>query len=164
MEDSEIESLLVESLESFKRRTTAVEDGFDIHDAELLQLRKSCRLLDAASFLQAENGYYTVVIEASFAAIERSVQFYLLHTDLLSEDEYVGHETVYERGFHAGLYDESFKRRLVGLWRNNRSKLYYREGVGTAGRAEAMLELALAVHEHVTQLAGRSHDCICDTE
>lgn len=82
----------------------------------------------------------------------------------MSEDEYVSHETVYERGFHAGLYDESFKRRLVGLWRNNRSKLYYREGVGTAGRAEAMLELALAVHEHVTQLAGRSHDCICDTE
>jgi hypothetical protein len=110
MENSESELLLVEALESFKRRTTEVEDGIDVHDADLLQLRKSCRLLDAASFLQAENGHYTVVIEASFAAIERSVQFYLLHTDLLSQDEYVSHEAVYERGFHAGLYDESFEQ------------------------------------------------------
>lgn len=126
-----------------------------------MQLRKACRLIDAASSLEATNGHYTIVIEAAFAAIERTIQFYLLETGLLDRDEYVDHRTVYDRGFEAGLYDESFREKLFALWRNNRSDTYYREGVGTEDRAHTMLALAEAVHAHVLQLAGKRHECIC---
>lgn len=129
-----------------------------------LQLRKACRLLDAATFLQEEDGYYTVIVETSFAAVERTIQFYLLDTDLLHEDEYVDHEEVYRRGKRAGLYDQEFAGKLDTLWRNNRSDTYYREGIATEERAQKMLELAEEIHRYVLQIAGQRHECICDSE
>ena len=161
MDNSQTENLLEESLELFEQHGGEIEEGLDTDDMELLQLRKACRLLEAASFLEDENGYYTVIIEASFGAIERTIQFYLLQTGLLHEDEYVTHDAVYERGFEAGLYGEKFKEKLTGLWRNNRSKTYYREGVGTEERAEVMLKIACSIHDYVLQLAGEKHECIC---
>ena len=162
MEDSEIEDLLDEALELFEQPGENVEEGLDVDDPTLLQLRKACRLIDAARFLQSRDGYYTVIVEASFAAIERTIQFYLLEQGLLHEDEYVDHEEVYERGIQAGLYDEVFSDKLDTLWRNNRSETYYREGIATEERAEKMLELAEATHQHVLQIAGQRHECICE--
>lgn len=146
----------------FNERPDRVETGLDVDSAELLQLRKACRVLDAAETLAAENGWHTVVIELSFAAIERTLQFYLLENDFLTPDEYIDHETIYEQSHKAGLYNESFKKKLIGVWRDNRSHSYYRGGVGSDKRAETMLELAEAIHDHVLQLAGTSHECICD--
>jgi hypothetical protein len=164
VDNSRTEDLLEESLELFEQRSGEVEEGLDTDDMELLQLRKACRLLEAASFLEDEDGYYTVIIEASFAAIERTIQFYLLQTGLLHEDEYVNHDTVYERGLEAGLYGEEFREKLIGLWRNNRSKTYYREGVGTEERAQIMIKLAYSIHDYVLQLAGEKHECICTSQ
>lgn len=161
MENSDIEDLLDQAGTLFERPGENFEEGLDVDDSTLLQLRKACRLLDAATFLQARDGYYTVIVEASFAAIERTTQFYLLEKRLLHQDEYVNHEDVYERGVQAGLYDEEFADKLDALWRNNRSETYYREGIATEERAERMLELAEAIHRHVLQLAGQSHECIC---
>lgn len=163
MENSDIESLLDEAQTLFEQRATNPEDGLNIDDSTLLQLRKACRLLDAAAFLMEEDGYYTVVVEASFAAIERTIQYYLLESGLLHEDEYVNHETVYERGERAGLYNGEFADKLMNLWRNNRSDTYYREGVASEERAEKMLELAGEIHGYVLQLAGEHHECICGT-
>lgn len=164
MDDSDVEALLDEALGLFERAGTGFEAGLDVGDSTLLQLRKACRLIDAAAFLNERDGYYTVVVEASFAAIERSIQFYLLDAGLLHEDEYVDHADVYRMGENAGLYDGTFADKLTALWRNNRSDTYYREGIATAERAAKMLELAAAVHAHVLQLAGESHECICDTD
>lgn len=163
MENSDIADLLDEARTMFETPGDAFEDGLDVSDAALLQLRKACRLIDAAKFLQQRDGFYTVIVETSFAAVERTIQFYLLERGLLYEDEYVDHTTVYSRGSQAGLYDDAFAEKLGALWRNNRSETYYREGIATAGRAEKMLELAEAIHEHVLQLAGQQHDCICST-
>jgi hypothetical protein len=163
MDNSDIEDLLDEAQTLFESSGTEFEEGLNVDDPTLLQLRKACRLIDAAQFLEQEDGYYTVIIEASFAAIERSIQFYLLDTGLLHEDEYVNHEEVYQRGEDAGLYSGEFADKLTNLWRNNRSDTYYREGVATEDRAEKMLELAEAVHSHILQLAGESHECICNT-
>jgi hypothetical protein len=163
MDNSEIEDILDEAQTLFERPGTGFEDGLDVDDPALLQLRKACRLIDAAAFLQAQDGYYTVIVEASFAAIERTIQFYLLDTDLLHEDEYVNHETVYGRGENAGLYSGAFADKLTNLWRNNRSDTYYREGIATEQRAKKMLELAQAIHRHVLQIAGSRHHCICGT-
>lgn len=164
MDRSEIENLLDEAGNSFERPGANFEEGLDVDESALLQLRKACRLIDAAEFLRPRDGYYTVVVEASFGAIERTIQFYLLEKELLHEDEYVDHATVYERGIQAGLYDEEFAGKLDALWRNNRSDTYYREGTATEERAEKMLKLAEAVHGYVVQLAGRSHECICNDE
>lgn len=161
MDNSEIDDLLEETQTLFERSGTAIEAGLDVDDPTLLQLRKACRLLDAAQFLAAQDGYYTVLIEASFAAIERSIQFYLLETGLLHQDEYVDHETVYQRGETAGLYSAAFADRLTNLWRNNRSDTYYREGVATEEQAAAMVKLAESIHIHILQLAGMDHECVC---
>lgn len=163
MEDSDIEETLDAARRLFDQRPTDVETGLSVEDSDTLQLRKACRLLEAARHLERKNGYYTVVIETSFAAIERTLQFYLLNNQFLAPDEYVNHREVYERGHEAGLYDNSFKEKLLSLWRDNRSRSYYREGVGSRKRAEIMLALAEHVHEHVLQLAGRKHECICTT-
>jgi len=163
MDDSDIEELLDEAQTLFERPGIAFEDGLDVDDSTLLQLRKACRLIDAAQFLREQDGYYTVIIETAFAAIERTIQFYLLDTGLLHEDEYVNHENVYRMGEDAGLYGREFAGKLTNLWRNNRSETYYREGIATEARAEKMIELAEAVHSHVLHLAGQSHECICNS-
>ncbi|MDY6775827.1 MAG: hypothetical protein SV253_07105 [Halobacteria archaeon] len=163
MDNSHIEDKLDEVQELFDKRPEEIETGLHVDGAEMLQLRKACRLLEAARHLKQENGYYTVVIEASFAAIERTIQFYLVDNNFLDPEEYVDHREVYERGSRAGLYSDEFKQKLIGLWRENRSRSYYREGVGSRKRADKMLELAEGVHSHVTQLAGKSHECICNT-
>lgn len=163
MDNSNIEDLLDEATTLFERPGNQFEEGLDVDDPTLLQLKKACRMIDAAQFLQQEDGYYTVIIETSFAAIERTIQFYLLDTGLLHEDEYINHENVYQKGEDAGLYTEEFAGKLTNLWRNNRSDTYYREGIATRQRARKMLELAEAVHSHVLQLAGDSHECICNT-
>lgn len=163
MDNSPIEDRLDEVQDLFDEKPREVETGLDVDSAEMLQLRKACRLLEAARHLKAENGYYTVVIETSFAAIERTLQFYLIDNDFLDPEEYVDHREVYERSSKAGLYNEEFKEKLVALWRNNRSRSYYREGVGSRERADEMLELAEAIHQHILQLAGESHECICST-
>ena len=70
MENSEIEAVLDEAQSLFERPGTNFEEGLDVDDSALLQLRKACRLIDTATFLQERDGYYTVIIESSFAAIE----------------------------------------------------------------------------------------------
>lgn len=56
------------------------EDGLDpdANETAVIQLRKACRLLDACRLLREHDGYHTSVIEMSFAAIERTLEFYAL--------------------------------------------------------------------------------------
>lgn len=161
MENSEIEEILDEAIDAFRGSPKSPEEGLSVDDPALLQLRKACRLLDAAEFLEAEDGYYTLVIEASFSVIERTLQFYLLEQEVLDADAFVTHEDVYDLGGSAGLYDADFRDKLLDLWRNNRSRTYYREGLSSAAAAAHMVALARELHDHVLQLAGQSHECIC---
>jgi hypothetical protein len=163
VDNSSIEDSLDRALELFDRRPDSVETGLEVDDPEMVQLRKACRLLEAGRRLNADNGYYTLVIEAAFAATERTLQFYLIENGFLEPEEYVDHQEVYERSSDAGLFSEDFVEKLEALWRDNRSRSYYREGVGSEARANEMLELAEQIHDHVLQLAGRGHLCICDS-
>jgi len=163
VDNSSIEDALDDVLEEFRTGSGESENGLDVDDPALLQLRKSCRMLEAVKSLQRQNGYYTVIIEGSFASIERSIQFYLQEKGYLREDEFVDHRKVYELGEDAALYGADFKEKLIRLWENNRSRTYYREGVGTEKSARLMVELAEEIHRHVLQLAGESHECICNT-
>jgi hypothetical protein len=92
MENSEIEDMLDQASEAFRRSPESPEAGLSVDDPALLQLRKACRLLEAAEFLKAEDGYYTLVIEAAFSVVERTLQFYLLEHEVLATDDFVKQE------------------------------------------------------------------------
>lgn len=161
MDSSYVEDALTDAQQAFEQDPARKESGLDIDDDALLQLRKACRLLDAARFLRTQNGYYTVVIETSFIAIERSIHFYLLHATGMDSTEFVSHADVYERGAEANLYSRSLGDQFLQLWRENRSKTYYRQAVGGETQADAMLQLATAVHQYILDLLSIDHECVC---
>ena len=72
MSSTTIESLIDEVQWAFDEPPGRIESGLDVDDAALLQLRKACRLLAGSEQLLG-TGYYTLVVESSFVAIERSV-------------------------------------------------------------------------------------------
>jgi len=86
MSSTRIEALIDEVQAAFDRRPTDIEAGLDVEDAALLQLRKACRLLAGAEALR-DASYYTLVIEASFVAIERTVEFRLLERGTMQPDD-----------------------------------------------------------------------------
>lgn len=161
MENSDVLDALAEAERSFERAPEEIEAGLDVEEAELLQLRRACRLLAAASLL-LDRGYYTVVIESSFVAIERTIQFRLVHDGAMSESEVISsHRRLYQRGAEIGLYDETFGDDLAELWNRNRTKTYYRLGVATEGQAEAMRSLATELHRHLVGGSHAAHECLC---
>jgi len=152
MSSTRIEALIDEVQAAFDRRPTDIEAGLDVGDAappatEGLSLARRRRGPPDAS-------YYTLVIEASFVAIERTVEFRLLERGTMQPDDLPGtHPGVYREAAAAGVFGESMAADLADLWRDHRAKTYYQEGLASAGRADAMYELATELHAYVT---GRS--------
>lgn len=164
MDNSAVDAALEAAERAFEdTHGHSLETGLDVSDEALVQLRKACRLLEAATTLRERNGHHTVVIETSFVTIERSIQFYLIHRNAAGgADLRHDHAAVYERGAEINLFSETFADRLLDLWKTNRAAVYYREAAATAEQADAMLELATAVHEHVLTFSSAGHECICD--
>lgn len=161
MSSTRIEHLLDDVQAAFDRRPTEIETGLDVEDAALLQLRKACRLLDGAEAL-CEASYYTLVIEASFVAIERTVEFRLLERGRMQPNDLPGtHSGVYREAVSAGVFGESMAADLADLWRDHRAKTYYQDGLASAARAEAMYELATEVHAYVVGRSRQGHECVC---
>jgi len=145
---------------AFTQRGT-VEPGLDVDEDALLQLRKACRILDGIRTLQDIDRHHTLVVEGSFAALERTVQFYVVERGLAEMDDLMNHEDAFEYGMQAGVFSKATKNELVELWQIYRNGTYYQQERATAEQAEAMLEYAECMHNHVPKLAGRAHDCIC---
>ncbi|MFC3959528.1 hypothetical protein [Halovivax cerinus] len=165
MDDSYVDEALTDAEAAFQRTHGQTgESDLDVSDSALVQLRKACRLLEAARTLREQNGYYTVVIEASFVAIERSIQFYLLHRGHVSgEDLRYEHTAVYRQGAEVNVFSEAFADRLTQLWKRNRAEVYYRETVASAEQADAMLSLAEAAHRYVLDFASLRYECVCSS-
>jgi hypothetical protein len=144
----------------FTRRGT-VEPGLDVEGEALLQLRKACRILDGIRALQDIDRHYTLVVEGSFAALERTVQFHVVDRGLAETADLMNHEDTFEYGVQTGVFSEATKDELVELWQNYRNGTYYQQERATTEQAEAMLTYAECMHDHVPKLAGRAHDCIC---
>jgi len=161
MENNSVVNALEASERSFEQAPGNVEEGLDVEEAELVQLRRACRLLAAASRLR-DDGYYTVVIESSFVAIERTIQFRLIHDGAMEASEVISsHRRLYQRGAEVGLYDDAFGERLAELWNQNRTKTYYRLGIATEAQAEAMHELATEMHRDLVDGSQVRHECLC---
>lgn len=162
MSSTRIEQLLNDAQAAFDRRPTDLESGLDVSDAALLQLRKACRLLAGAQSLQ-EQGYYTLVIEASFVAIERTVEFRLLERGTMEPADLPGtHLGVYREAASVGIFAESMADDLADLWREHRAKTYYQDGLAAAERAETMYALAKEVHAFVVGRSTQGHECLCE--
>lgn len=160
MTSKELETALGDAEDAFQRKPENPEVGLEyISDPAVLQLRKSCRLLDAASFLLDRNGHFTVIIEACFVSIERSIQFYVEKKgyDVAGQR----HTEVYELGVRAGLFSQDIADRLEELWIENRSESYYRTGIAGEYRAQTIYQLAVQLHEEIVQLT-QTRDCLCE--
>lgn len=145
---------------AFTQRGT-VEPGLDVEDDALLQLRKACRILDGIRALRDIDRHHTLVVEGSFAALERTVQFYVVDRGLVKSDDMQSHEDAFEYGAQAGVFSQPTKDELIELWKTYRNGTYYQQERATAEQAAAMLTYAECMHDHVPRLAGRAHDCIC---
>jgi len=156
---------VIEALEnaevSFEKVPETIKEGLDVDDAELVQLRRACRLLSAASLL-LDRGYYTVVIESSFVVMERTIQFRLIHDGAMEPSEVISsHRRLYQRGAEIGLYDDSFTDDIAELWNQNRTRTYYRLGLATEAQAVAMRNLATKLHQHLVGGSRIRHECLC---
>lgn len=160
MTSNELEETLGDAEDAFQRKPVNPEVGLEhVSGSAHLQLRKACRLLDAAGFLLDRNGHFTVIIEASFVAIERSIQFYIEEKgyDVTGQR----HTDVYDLGVRAGLFSQDIADRLEELWIENRSESYYRTGIAGEYRAETVFSLAVTLHEEIVALT-RTRDCLCE--
>lgn len=162
MSSTRIEHLIDDVQAAFDRQPTEIEPGLDVDDAALLQLRKACRLLAGAEALR-DAAYYTLVIEASFVAIERTVEFRLLERGTMQPTDLPGtHPGVYREAAATGLFAESIAENLADLWRDHRAKTYYQDGLATADRAEEMYALAREIHTFVISRSPQGHACLCE--
>lgn len=160
MTSKRLEAALGDAEDAFRRPPENPEVGLEhVDDAAVLQLRKSCRLLDAAGLLSEWDGHFTVIVEASFVAIERSTHFYVESKGYDVPGQ--RHSEVYDLGVRAGLFSERVADRLEELWRENRSESYYRTGVAGEYRARTTYRLAVAIHEDVVDQT-RTRDCLCE--
>ncbi|WP_256393018.1 hypothetical protein [Natronoarchaeum rubrum] len=159
MTSKNFEAALGDAEDAFQRTPDNPEVGLEhIEDAAILQLRKACRLLDAAEFLLERNGHFTVIIEASFVAIERSIQFYVEEKNYHVPGQ--RHTEVYELGVRSGLFSQDIADRLEELWLENRSKSYYRTGIAGEYRTSTVHRLATTLHKEIVEET-RTRDCIC---
>ena len=149
------------AIEAFERGGTP-EEGMTERDGEEAQLRKACRLIDAARTLRDNNGYYTAIVELSFGAIERSFEFYAIAVSNDEVQDFSAHETPYERGAHLGVISPDMRDDFLGLYYENRAPSYYSDRVVTAEEAEAMLDLAVTIHEFLRDHPRNHYDCLCE--
>lgn len=161
MSSTKIATLIEQAEASFDEPPRNPEPGLDVRDGAVLQLRKACRLLASAGQL-LEDSYYTLVIEASFVAIERSVEFRLLDRSDRDPRNLPGtHTAVYREATRVGIFSEESADRLADLWRNHRAKTYYQDGLATKKRSRRLYDLATEVHQFIVERSSQSHECLC---
>ena len=161
MSSTTIESLIDDVQRAFDEPPEHIETGLDVDDAALLQLRKACRLLAGSDHL-FDAGYYTLVVEASFVAIERSIEFRLIERGEMNPRNLPGsHTSVYREAANLGMFSESTADDLADLWRDHRAKTYYQDGLATEKRARRLSDLAIEVHLFIVGQSSQGHECIC---
>lgn len=71
------------------------------------------------------------------------------------------HDRGYDRGADLSLVTEGTARRLKQLYRDNRAAAYYRDTIAAGQQADPMFDLAVDIHDYVTNFARFSHECQC---
>jgi hypothetical protein len=144
------------------RGRTEFEDGINADADWKTQLTKACRLLEVVDTLQAQDGYYTAVIEVCFGAIERSIEAYALSMTNDTLEDFQDHQFSYDRAHQIGLFERETAEQMKALYSENRTESYYGGGRPTAEQAEAMTELATAIHQFSVSQIREGGVCLCN--
>ena len=150
-----------DAFEMVGRGRTEFEDGISADADWETQLTKACRLLEVVETLQAQDGYYTAVIEVCFGAVERSIEGYALSMSDDSLEDFQDHQFSYDRAHQIGLFERDTAEEMKALYNENRTESYYGGGRPTAEQAEAMTGLATAVHHFSVSQIRRGGVCLC---
>jgi len=151
-----------DAFEMVGRGRTEFEDGISADADWESQLTKACRLLEVADTLRAQDGYYTAVIEVCFGAIERSIEAYARAMTSDTLQDFQDHQFSYDRAHQIGLFERDTAAEMKALYSENRSESYYGGGRPTAEQADAMTELANAVHRFSASQIRDGGVCSCD--
>ena len=151
-----------DAFEMVGRGRTAFEDGISANEDWKAQLTKACRLLEVVEVLQSQNGYYTAVVEVCFGAIERSIEAYALAMTGDTLQDYQDHQFSYERAHQVGLFERETAEAMRDLYSENRTESYYGGGRPTEEQAEALTDLASAVHQFAASQIREGGVCLCD--
>ena len=139
------------------------EEGIESSGDWKTQLTKACKLLEVASVLEEQNGYYTAVIELCFGSIERSIEAYAVAMAGDEIEDFRDHEYSYERAHQVGLFEVETAEAMRDLYGENRTESYYGGGRPTDRQASAMSDLAREVHHFVTNQIREGGVCVCGT-
>lgn len=126
------------------------------------QLTKACRLLEVVETLRTQDGYHTAVIEVCFGIVERSIEAYALSMTNDSLQDFHDHQFSYERAHQMGLFEKDTAEEMRQLYSDNRTESYYGGGRPTQEQADAMTELATAVHQFSVAQIREGGVCLCD--
>lgn len=151
-----------DAFEMVGRGQAAFEDGISPDSDWQTQLTKACRLLEVVEALQSQGGYYTAVIEVSFGAIERSIEAYALSMTNDTLEDFQDHQFSYKRAHQIGLFERETAEDMKNLYNENRTESYYGGGRPTEEQAEAMTDLAAAVHQFAVSQIREGGVCLCD--
>ena len=151
-----------DAFEMVGRGRTEFEHGISADADWKTQLTKACRLLDVATTLQSQDGYYTAIIEVCFGTIERSIEAYALAMTTDTLQEFRDHTFCYDRAHQIGLFERDTAEAMKDLYSENRTESYYGGGRPTEEQAQAMTELAIAVHQFSVSQIREGGVCLCD--
>ena len=113
-----------DAFEMVGRGRIAFEEGISADEDWKTQLTKACRLLEVVDTLQAQDGYYTAVIEVCFGAIERSIEAYALAMTNDTLQDFQDHQFSYERAHQIGLFERETAEAMKDLYSENRTESY----------------------------------------
>lgn len=139
-----------------------INSGSDADAADVL-LQKACRLLLAADCLQDEGEFYTSILEHAFAAIERTLEGYLVAFTGAEPSDFHDHEDTYRRARGQVPLTKGTLESLEALYAARRTGHYYGTTVTTERQASEMLTAARRLHSHVVGFdPDLERFCVCD--
>lgn len=156
-----VQEALRTASDAFDRTGTPEAGLSDLEDDEA-QLRKACRLIEAAETLQDNNGYFTAVVELSFGAIERSFEFYAIAVGRDDVEDFEDHEQSYERAADLGAISGQLAEDFIALYSLNRVPSYYEERAIMEEESDAMFNLAMETHEFLRDHPVEHYNCLCE--
>lgn len=131
-------------------------------DAGVIQLQKGCQLLVAADVLRADGDHFTSVLEHAFAAIERTLEGYLVSIAGADPGEFHDHTRVYDRAGRASPIDATTLESIRSLYAARRTEHYYGSSITTRLQSTAMLEVATTLHDYLVAFdAEHERHCQC---
>lgn len=148
-----------------ERETGFEEESLEDHE---IQVRKACRAIAAADELVRnaaagiqQRRHYAAAIELSFCAAERSCHAVLMQAEHVDPDDIPPHHEILSDSHLAGLWTEDESQVLAQLYKENRAAHYYRRGIPSLTKAQAMLALAEEIHYLAVQGGQLGSVCLC---